>query len=157
MSIKLDELRAYLGLGELYKDSANFKLRVLKPVAEELQQYGDLHFDINAHGFEIKNGKEVTGYRFHIMKSKEAQPAPDAATQPTTAHIITYLRNTYGCKDRHILQLQHILTDTGNYEELARRVTTINMEMKKKSSGNDPVKYPAAYAVKSILEHFNNR
>ena len=105
-TIRLDELKAILGLSEEYDRFNNFRARVLERAREELDQT-DLPFTYEA----IKQGREVTEIRFLFRAGGTATALPAApATEWATAVLAA------GVSATSLATIQGRLT-AGDYDE----------------------------------------
>jgi len=143
-TMTFDELRQALELGNRYKDSEAIKRRILKPVMEELQQYGDIWYDIEDPEFEIKEGKKVVGYKFTILSTEQS------------LHYVKYKENIiyafkvdFGFKPMHIKKIQYIIDNPRSWKSMDWRLNVIKDEMQKTKVRDVP-----AYIVASLLKHF---
>lgn len=104
-TIRLDELKAILGLSEEYDRFNNFRARVLERAREELAQT-DLPFTYEA----IKQGREVTEIRF-LFKAAASHPV---AGEPATGWEAAVL--AAGVSPSSLVTIQGRL-NAGDYDE----------------------------------------
>ena len=120
-TIRLDELKAILGLSEEYDRFNNFRARVLERAREELAQT-DLPFTYEA----IKKGREVTEIRFLF---KAGGGTPTLAAEPTTEWEAAVL--AVGVSTSSLALIQGRL-NAGDYDEgyIAFVITTVRDQVK---------------------------
>ena len=72
-SVKVKELKEYLGLDGKYDLFQNFERRVLIPAKKEIEEKTKLRFTYT----KIKVGKSIQKIRFHIIKNQEPVEEPE--------------------------------------------------------------------------------
>lgn len=144
VKVSVDDLRIALGLGAKYKDSEALKRRILKPVMEELKEYGDIWYDIEDPEFENKEGKKVVGYKFTIIDAKH-----NVNYRTQKADLIYSFKATFGLKPYHIEKIQFIFDNPHHWKSLDWRMKIVLTEIQKGKKRDVP-----AYIVTSLLNHF---
>ncbi len=143
-TITVEELRVALELGRRYKDSEALKRRILRPVMEELEQYGDIWYDTEDPEFEIKEGKKVVGYRFTIISTKQSLHYVKQKED-----IVYAFKVDFGFKPTHIAKIQFIIDNPRLWKSMDWRMNVIKDELRKAQKRDIP-----SYIVASLLNHF---
>jgi plasmid replication initiation protein len=151
--ITLDELRSIVGVEQNeYAEYSQFKRRVLLPVQKELENQADCWFNCSASDFEIRDGKKVTRLRFKVIV-----PEMQEALRRRAEMIKALLKNHFGFQDGHFKTIDPLFSRNFNEQRadsLMSKIVSLNEYIKKLRGSDDEVNDKASYALKSILNHF---
>ena len=127
LAFSLDDLKQLLGIDEKanYSDFKNFRVRVLDPIRDEINQFSK---DIQVDYDYLKTGKKITGVRFNLtaknlapiptheppsVKSKEQKPKSKKSTSPPKVTLdLSKLTRAQG-------RALDLLTQFGVFESIA--------------------------------------
>lgn len=131
MTITVDELRTRLGLGDTYKNFAQFRRRVLNKAQEDIHENTDLRFKWS----EFKQGRRIHRLYFEIFTKSEApkelKPGAQKGQQkdlfPDQEIWRERLKNLYNLRDKQVDEIFELI-DSDNYKNFTQ--TFYEMEKK---------------------------
>lgn len=143
MNVSISSLRAWLGLGNKYELSNDFKKFILEPAAIDLKNRADVWFEIDT---PIKEGRAVTGFGLKIYKRSNNKALNMAHSQ----NIKYSLMELFGLSAYHLKQLEDIISKPELHAHIHDKINDIYGYVR---SGN--IKNPKAYVVTSLKNEFS--
>jgi len=153
--IRLEELRQIVGVEpNEYSEYAQFKRRVLLPVQKELEDRADCWFNCSARDFEIRDGKKVTTLNFKVIV-----PAMQEALKRQADMIKALLKNHFDFQDGHFKAIDPLFSRNFNHdraENFMSKILSLSDYINRLKGTDDQVNDRASYALKSIINHFQD-
>ena len=147
--ISMDDMRKKLGLENKYPRYSDFKKNVLLPVQHELESdKQDCWYDCTDPGFEVKEGRNVTGLNFKVIT-----PAYEEHRQRKIEHFKALFIEHFGFRAKHLSAMEPVFANrTLDFDWMLKETFRLKDYCHEKRS---KIKDRAAYVQETLLRIFS--